>query len=167
MHSNLWATLYLTLIPTVLFLLIAFILKLARRKAARIFLLIGLALLLFPILFVVSHFTTVNTEMKLRAGTYVVTQAENLENLCKGVTFDTLQLTLEKDGKFHFNYKPCFSDKASGRWDWHEDMVTTGTTFDRLNDSLYLNFINDSSDSIMLSKYQMSYLVFTKVLTGK
>jgi hypothetical protein len=111
MHSNLWATLYLTLIPTVLFLLIAFILKLARRKAARIFLLIGLALLLFPILFVVSHFTTVNTEMKLRAGTYVVTQAENLENLCKGVTFDTLRLTLEKKANFTSTTNRAFPTK--------------------------------------------------------
>lgn len=124
----------------------------------------GLTLMFFPIAFIVGHFTSVGKEMKLRAGTYIVTRQENAGNLCGDITFDSLKLTLNKDGKFYFNYKPCFTDELSGQWKWYEDMVTTGTTFDKINDSLYLYFpTDDITDTIVLTKYQTTYLTFTKV----
>ena len=164
MHSNLWATLYLTLVPTGMFLLIGVILRLTKRRFAKAFLLIGLVLLFFPIAFIVGHFTSVRNEMRLRAGTYIVARQENSNNLCGDITFDSLKLTLNKNGEFYFNYKPCFTDNLKGQWKWYEDMVTTGTTFDKINDSLYLYFPSDDiTDSIVLTKYQTIYLTFAKV----
>lgn len=164
MHSNLWATFYLTLVPTSVFLLAGIVLRLARRKFSKSFLFIGLALLTIPIAFVVGHLTSTSKEMRLRAGTYSVVRQENLENLCSDIKFDSLKLTLSKDGKFYFSYKPCFTDKLAGQWEWYEDMVTTGTVFDKVNDSLYLYFpTDDVTDTIVLTKYQMPYLTFAKV----
>jgi hypothetical protein len=164
MHSNLWATFYLTLVPAALFLLIGVVIRLTKRKFSKSFLFVGLALLFIPVAFIVGHFTSGLKEMKLRAGIYHVVRQENLENLCKGLRFDSLELTLNKDGKFFFNYKPCFADNLSGKWEWHEDMVTTGTVFDKVNDSLYLYFPKDDvTDTIALTKYQMAYLTFAKI----
>jgi hypothetical protein len=168
MHSNLWATFYLTLVPTGFFLFIGVILWVTKKRFAKAFLFIGLALLFFPIVFIVGHFNSVGREMNLRAGTYIVTRQENTSSLCGDMTFDSLKLTLNKDGRFYFNYKPCFTDKLSGQWKWYEDLVTTGTTFDKINDSLYLYFpTDDIIDTIVLTKYQTSYLTFSKLTYDK
>ncbi len=164
MHYNLWGTLILTLIPSVLVLLVAVILWIFRKKGAKISFILSLSLLLLPAIFIISHFWTIHTEMKKRSGTFIVSRQYASSELCKDTRYDSLLLTLESRGIFYFNFRPCFYNKTTGRWKWYEDMVTTGTSFEKINDSLYLYFPDDhNTDSIILTKYQQPYLVFTRI----
>lgn len=154
------------IVPAGLFLIIGVVLRLTKRKFSNTFLFIGLTLMFIPIVFIIGHLNSVGKEMKSRAGTYIVTWQDNSGSLCGNITFDSLKLTLDESGEFYFSYKPCFADKLNGKWKWYEDMITTGTTFDKINDSLYLNFsTNGITDTIVLKKNQMTFLTFSKVDT--
>jgi len=89
----------------------------------------------------------VSKEMKLRAGTYRVTQQEYINILCDGTRFDSLSLTLGKKGSFSFSYKPCSAEKISGQWHWTDDMVEAFNV----------------TETITLVKDQKVYLTFAKV----
>ena len=168
MHSNIWWTLWLTLVPSGLFLVIAFILWMTKKRFVKIFFSIGLGLLIFPVTFLFGHFSSESREMGKREGTYTVTKQDDVGSLCKDSSFSSLTLSLNSNGKFEFNYKPCFADEISGNWKWTDNLVGTYTSFDKINDSLYLHFPGDEvTDTINLLKYQKTYISFTRTKAGK
>lgn len=163
MHSNLWAVLYVTLVPSGILLLLFLLLRLTNGKFYRVLLYTALFLLFFPMAFLVQTFTEVSKQMKLREGKYVVTRQENVDMLCGSTRFDSLTLTLDKEGRFSFNYKPCFADKTGGHWDWEDNMVGSFTTFEQISDSLSLYYpIDRISDTLILKSDKTTYLLFTK-----
>jgi hypothetical protein len=164
MHNNLWSTLYFTLVPAVLFFAISIILRLTKRRFVNFFVIIGIGLLFFPILFIVGHFVSMYKEMSSREGIYIVVRQEKLTTLCGDKRFDTLKLTLKKNGNFEFNYKPCFADKTFGHWEWTDNMVHSYSIFDKLNDSLELDFPSEFDvDTIVLTNYHTRFLTFARV----
>ena len=168
MHSNIWWTLLLTSVPSGLFLLIALILWLTKKGFVKLFFFVGLGLLFFPVSFLFGHFSSESKEMKKRTGTYVVTEQHDAGSLCNDSNFASLKLTLNANGTFEFNWKPCFADRINGSWKWTDDMVGTYTTFDKINDSLYLHFPSDEVvESIKLLKYQKTYMTFTRTKSEK
>ena len=164
MHSNIWGTLYLTLTPAAIIFLIAIVLLLTKRRFAKQFFILGLGLLLFPIIFITGHFASRSSEMEKRAGTYAVIAQDTLHGHCSGTRFDDLQLTLHKNGAFAFNYKPCFTGKIKGSWEWTDNMVHSYSRFEKLNDSLELTIPSEfDADTVILTDYKKRYLTFAKV----
>ncbi len=163
MHPNIWYTLYLTLVPSAITFAIAIVLHLYKAKYARPVFVTAAGFLLFPIIFIVGHFASVGSALKKRAGTYVVRHQDKMQALCPGEKFDSLQLVLDKNGRFVFNYKPCFSDRISGKWKWTDDMVHAYSSFDQVNDSLELDFLSESNvDTIVLTNDHSRYLTFSR-----
>jgi hypothetical protein len=163
MHSNIWSTLFLTLAPSVIIFAIAIILRLTNTRHAKSFFIGGVCFLLLPIMFIVGHFVSLHSEMKKRAGIYVVVGQENMYEDCSGTKFDSLELTLKKNGKFALNYKPCFADRIAGTWEWTDNMVHSYSRFDKLNDSLELDFPSEFNvDTIVLTNYHIRLLTFAR-----
>jgi hypothetical protein len=163
MHSNIWSTLYCTLAPSVVMFIIAIVFRVTKTRYAKSFFIVAAGLLLLPIILIVGHFTSLRSEMKKRAGTFVVVGQETINGGCTGAKFDSLRLKLEKNGKFTFSYKPCFTDRINGKWEWTDNMVHSYSRFDRLNDSLVLHFPSEFNvDTIVLTNYQTRFLVFAK-----
>ena len=152
------------LAPSTIILIIAIVLRRTRKKLAKQFLLAGVCFLIFPIIFIVGHFASQNSEMARRAGVYIVVRQGTINGSCAGLKFDSLQLTLYKNGKFAFNYRPCFTDKLSGNWKWTDNMVHSYSRFDKLNDSFELDIPSEFEvDTVVLTNYSHRYLTFAKL----
>jgi hypothetical protein len=141
---------------------------LTKKRLVKFFFFVGLGLLFFPISFLFGHFSSEAKEMKKRTGTYILTESKDAEILCDDNNFDSLKLTLNSNGTFRFNYKPCFADRINGNWKWKDNLVHTYTVFDKINDSLYLHFPSDEViDTIKLVKYQKTCMTFTRAVFEK
>lgn len=163
MHSNIWWTVYLLLAPAVVIFMVAVIMR-SKAKPARHFFFAGAALLIIPIIFLIAHFASLNSEMAKRAGTYILANQKTIHGRCSDTKFDSLKLTLHKNGKFAFNYWPCFADKITGSWEWTDNMVHSYSRFEKLNDSLELDIPSESEADtiIILTAYNKRYLTFVK-----
>jgi hypothetical protein len=163
MHANIQAYLIATCVPSALILCIALIMRLRKSKGAKAIFFVGLGALLLPLSSLYSHFSTQYSEMKERAGTFVVIRQENIEGPCAGARFDSLQLSLQRNGKYSFNYRPCFTAQRDGNWGWSDNMVRAHAWFESMNDSLSLGFPSDfKSDTIELTSYKKRYLTFAR-----
>jgi hypothetical protein len=170
MHANISSTFYLALIPAAIFFLIAILLRRRvrekehyRYRLAKGFFNAGLAFIILLAVFLTGHFVSLKGEMKKRAGIYRVLYWDRIEGSCSGISFDSLQLTLKKNGKFTFNYKPCFSNTTGGKWVWTDNLVHSYSVFDKINDSLELRFPSETDVNIIeLTNYGKAHLTFER-----
>jgi hypothetical protein len=163
MHSNISFIFYLALVPAGIFFVIAILLRLTKGRLAKGFFHAGLFFILLLVIFLIGHFGSLKIEKNMRAGSYHVLYQEKIGSSCSGMAFDSLQLTLKKNGKFAFNYKPCFSSIQNGNWEWTDNMVHSYSRFDEINDSLRLYFPSETNiDTIALSHYGNRYLTFVR-----
>jgi hypothetical protein len=163
MHSNISSVFYVTLVPAGIFFFIAMLLRLTKGRLAKGFFNAGLFFILILVIFLVGHFGSLKMETKKRTGTYQVLYQEKIGGSCSGFDFKGLQLTLKKNGKYAFNYKPCFATDSNGKWEWTDNMVHSYSRFDEINDSLRLYFPSENNvDTIALSHYGNRYLTFVR-----
>jgi hypothetical protein len=161
MHGNVWATLYGTLVPSVLIFLIAGALWLKRKKTAIVATIGGMLFLFLPASFLISHLSDKKREMKKREGIYSVYRQHNLEELCPDGKADSLLLTLKRNGEYSFNFKPCFADRQTGKWIWTDDMVGTYAKFEiNIRNSAYFDF--NEGDTLRLVNGNKTYLTFAR-----
>jgi len=156
-----WIEFLLGMILSVLFISIGFILRYNKIRYSFPLFVIGFILALCQIISIVHYLYTKHKEMSKVQGIYKVIKVENFDELCLGVSVDTLILTLNNYGHYTFNFKPCFAETKEGSWKWQDDMVGTYFIFDaNLKNSAYLNF--DDKGVLKVKRDDKDYLIFEK-----
>jgi hypothetical protein len=161
MHPNIWAMLYLTLVPSVLCALIAIILWFTRRKVPVVFIFATLFFLIFPVSFLFDHFSSEKKELHKRIGVYCVYKIDTLNKMCSADSMNKhICLTLSENS-YSFNLQPCFADRNTGKWKWTEDLNTSYAVFDlSIKDAAWFNF--DDPDSLKVIKDGRTSIIFVR-----
>jgi len=129
MHSNVWLYFFLLLIPTIFLILIGTVLWRKRARLSYIFLAIGIGFLYSPLSFLIEHASYQKQMVREKQGRYEVI-VHDLSKLCEDVNIDELVLTLDSNGNFSFNFRPCFVDREKGKWKWQDDLVGAYPVFE-------------------------------------